>query len=107
MHYKNVVNKNSFFAIFMLLFLFFGSVNGISKEATGNGAVSGYAGEQFAVVAAPFAGCGAETGENLALSVDCTIRVKTDDMDVEITFHDISRWDCVKLKVGSWWNRLF
>lgn len=39
--------------------------------------------------------------------VDCTIRIKTEDMDIEVTFEDVSLWTCAKLKVGNWWNNTF
>lgn len=39
--------------------------------------------------------------------VDCTIRVKSDDTDLKITFEDVSLFTCAKLKVGSWWNNTF
>lgn len=35
---------------------------------------------------------------------DCTIRVKTDDMDIELTLHDVSWWDCTKLKLRALWE---
>jgi len=39
--------------------------------------------------------------------VDCTIRIKSDDTDLKITFEDVSLFTCAKLKVGSWWNNTF
>ncbi|PWN07076.1 hypothetical protein [Rhodohalobacter mucosus] len=35
---------------------------------------------------------------------DCVIRVKTDDMDIELTLHDVGWWDCTKLKLKALWE---
>ena len=35
---------------------------------------------------------------------DCTVTVKTDDMDIELTLHDVSWWDCTKLKLKALWE---
>ena len=44
--------------------------------------------------------------ETNSISRECTIRIKTDDMDLEITLHDVGRWDCFKLKVRGLWSRI-
>jgi hypothetical protein len=35
---------------------------------------------------------------------DCTVKIKTDDMDIEVTLHDVSWWDCTKLKLKALWE---
>lgn len=39
--------------------------------------------------------------------VDCTIKIKTDGMELEITFHDVSRFRCALIKVGKWFQDTF
>lgn len=35
---------------------------------------------------------------------DCTVKIQTDDMDIEVTLHDVSWWDCTKLKLKALWE---
>lgn len=35
---------------------------------------------------------------------DCTVNIQTDDMDIEVTLHDVSWWDCTKLKLKALWE---
>lgn len=42
-----------------------------------------------------------------AIPVDCTITVKGDGIELEITFHDISWLRCAAIKVGKWLNDVF
>lgn len=49
----------------------------------------------------------AKSERDLDELLDCTIRIRTDDMDIEVTFEDVSLWTCAKLKVGNWWNNTF
>ena len=37
---------------------------------------------------------------------DCSVTIKTDDMDIEVTLHDVSTWECVKLKAKALWAKL-
>lgn len=40
--------------------------------------------------------------------VDCTITIKNDDgTSLEVTFHDISWYQCAKIKVGKWLKDVF
>jgi len=40
--------------------------------------------------------------------VDCTITIKNDDgTSLEVTFHDISWYQCAKIKVGKWLKDIF
>lgn len=45
--------------------------------------------------------------KNKVEMVDCTVRIKNEDMDLKITVHDISLYECAKLKVGVWWYQTF
>jgi len=45
--------------------------------------------------------------KNKVEMVDCTVRIKNEDMDLKITVHDISLYQCAKLKVGVWWHQTF
>lgn len=47
--------------------------------------------------------CNAEF-KSIFESKDCTVRVKTDDMDIELTLHDVSWWDCTRLKLKALWE---
>lgn len=39
---------------------------------------------------------------------DCTIKIKNDDgTTLEVTFHDISWFQCAKIKVGKWFRDTF
>ncbi len=39
---------------------------------------------------------------------DCTITIKNDDgTTLEVTFHDISWFQCAKIKVGKWFRDTF
>lgn len=50
--------------------------------------------------------CGLSTVSTLTLR-DCTITISGENYELEVTFHDVSWWTCVKLHVGAWWNRTF
>ena len=40
--------------------------------------------------------------------VDCTLTFKNDDgTSLEVTFHDVTRFQCVKMKVGKWIKETF
>lgn len=40
--------------------------------------------------------------------VDCTITINNDDgTSLEVTFHDISWFQCAKIKVGKWFRDTF
>lgn len=40
--------------------------------------------------------------------VDCTIRIKNDNgTDLKITFHDISLFECAKIKIGKFFRDVF
>ncbi|MEX0722124.1 MAG: hypothetical protein WD059_15710 [Balneolaceae bacterium] len=50
--------------------------------------------------------CGSESQLNLVLR-DCTVTMKGDNYELEVTFYDVSWWTCTKLKIGTWWNNTF
>lgn len=37
-----------------------------------------------------------------ATLVDCTINIKVDGLDIEVTFHDVSWLQCTIIKIGKW-----
>jgi len=39
--------------------------------------------------------------------VDCTVTIKTDGMELEVTFHDVSRFRCALIKIGKWFQDTF
>ncbi len=54
----------------------------------------------------------AENSENSILLKDCTVRLdfKLEDgttIQGEITFVDVSWWDCTKMQLAAWWERNF
>jgi len=54
----------------------------------------------------------AETSENSVLLKDCTVRLDFELEDGttiqrEITFVDVSWWDCTKMQLAAWWKRNF
>lgn len=44
---------------------------------------------------------------DVATLVDCTINIKTDGLDIEVTFHDISWLQCSIIKIGKWLQDTF
>jgi hypothetical protein len=53
-----------------------------------------------------------ETRENSNLVKDCTVRLDftlEDGTTIqgELTFVDVSWWDCTKMQLGAWWGRNF
>lgn len=52
-----------------------------------------------------FTPCASEIGFSESAR-ECTVRIKTGDMDLEITLHDVSRWDCINLKAKALWARV-
>lgn len=43
-----------------------------------------------------------------SLRIDCTLTFKNDDgTSFELTFHDISIYQCAKMKVGKWLKETF
>lgn len=43
-----------------------------------------------------------------ALRIDCTLTFKNDDgTNLEVTFHDISVYQCAKMKIGKWIQETF
>lgn len=44
--------------------------------------------------------------ETHSLSRECTISIQTDDIDIEVTLHDVSSWDCFKLKARAVWYKI-
>lgn len=38
---------------------------------------------------------------------DCTINIKSDGIDIEVTFHDVSWLQCTVIKVGKWFQDTF
>lgn len=54
----------------------------------------------------------AETSENSILLKDCTVRLDFEledgtTIEGEITFVDVSWWDCTKMQLAAWWERNF
>lgn len=54
----------------------------------------------------------AETSENSILLKDCTVSLDFELEDGttiqgEITFVDVSWWDCTKMQLAAWWERNF
>lgn len=49
--------------------------------------------------------CKTETN-NLTDMGDCSVTIKTDDMEIEVTLHDVSTWECIKLKAKALWAKL-
>lgn len=43
----------------------------------------------------------------LAALVDCTINIKVDGLDIEVTFHDVSWLQCTIIKIGKWLQDTF
>ena len=39
--------------------------------------------------------------------IDCTITINSDGMELEVTFHDVSRFRCALIKVGKWFQDTF
>lgn len=37
---------------------------------------------------------------------DCSVTIKTDDMELEVTLHDVSTWQCIKLKARALWAKV-
>lgn len=53
-----------------------------------------------------------QTSENSNLLKDCTVRLDftlEDGTTIqgELTFVDVSWWDCRKMQLGAWWKRNF
>lgn len=49
--------------------------------------------------------CYKQSGD-LEIKKDCTVTIKNDDMDIEITLHDVGTWNCLKLKAKAAWASL-
>ena len=41
------------------------------------------------------------------LRVDCTVRVEVDNVEWEVTFYEVTWFQCQKMKLAAWWNRTF
>ncbi|WP_165139608.1 hypothetical protein [Halalkalibaculum roseum] len=39
--------------------------------------------------------------------VDCTIKVIADGVELEVTFHDVTRFRCALIKIGKWFQDTF
>ena len=53
-----------------------------------------------------------QNSENSTLLKDCTVRLDFELEDGttiqgELTFVDVSWWDCTKMQLGAWWYRNF
>lgn len=101
----NIVRKPAFICTLALLLLTTTNIEGATTIDLSKKAIDYYSGKQLVVSPLPTLECGGDTEETIKR--DCTVRVTTDNIDVEVTFYDVSWWTCAKLKVGAWWHRNF
>mgnify|MGYP006286905131 CR=1 FL=1 len=101
----NTIRKPAFICTLALLLLTVTNIEGATTVGLSNKAIEYYSGNQLVVSPISSMECGANTQE--LIKRDCTVRFTTDNMDVEVTFYDVSWWTCTKLKVGAWWHRNF
>ncbi|WP_445665514.1 hypothetical protein [Fodinibius sp. AD559] len=98
----NIVQNPAFICTLALLLLTATNIEGATTVDLRNKAIEDYPGKQLVVSPIPSLECGGKIIER-----DCTVRVATDNMEVEVTFYEVSWWTCAKLKVGAWWHRNF
>ena len=48
-----------------------------------------------------------ETFNYVQLKRDCTVRIKNETYDLEVTFEDVTWFQCMKMKLAAWWDRTF
>jgi hypothetical protein len=95
----NILRNPVYICTLALLLLTATNIEGATKVDFSKKAINYYPVEQLVVSAVPSFECGENTQETIKR--DCTVRVTTDNMDVEVTFYDVSWWTCAKLKVGA------
>lgn len=90
----------------LLLLLFSSNVQNASAIYNEKKAIDDYSVEKVVDSTIPSLGCAVNVDVSF-IKKDCTVRVSSGSIEVEVTFHDVSWWTCAKLKVGAWWKRTF
>lgn len=101
----NTIKKPAFICTLALLLLTVTNIEGATTVDINNNAI-GYFPENHLVVS-PISSMEYGANKHELIKRDCTVRFTTNNMDVEVTFYDVSWWTCTKLKVGAWWHRNF
>jgi len=93
------INKVQLVCFFVISVFLLGFSEAPSERASKNILISSLSIVGTEIDRAP---CYKQPGE-LEIRKDCTVTIKNDDMDIEITLHDVGTWDCLKLKVKAAW----
>ena len=82
--------------------IFFGSFDSVHASATDDVSVEIVTVEKTYYEEVP-----CKTESNILTDMgDCSVTIKTDDMEIEVTLHDVSTWECIKLKAKALWAKI-
>jgi hypothetical protein len=99
--------KDAGFIIMLLLALLATTnIEGAPSTNAANKTDNHFTKQQFVAYPISTFECGVKK-TSIIMKRDCTVRVTSGGIDVEVTFYDVSWWTCTKLKVGAWWHRTF
>ena len=60
--------------------------------------------QQISIIIATEISC-SDNIDYVQLKKDCTVKIETEEKQLEVTFHDVTWFQCVKLQLAAWWNR--